>query len=321
MTVLLTIAWLPPALAGQRPWAVSRSDAGHPDFEGVWVNNSATPLERPAAFNGRARLTDGEVAELKRRAARIFATGSDFAIGDLFFQALIENPEQYKNPQALVGIEWLDDLEIESRTSLITDPPDGRLPALRPAARQRQAAAAARQNALAEAGSLSNVLRCITPGTPRVGGNAAGFNGHFQIFQSRDHVVILAEMMHQARIIPVSARPRLSDRVSQWDGDSRGRWDGDTLVVESANFSSKSNFRGAAEGLRVTERFTRTAADTLVQAITVSDPTTWERPWTAEIVLKRTTTPLFEIACHEGNRRSVEGMLNAARADEKARQK
>jgi hypothetical protein len=133
--------------------------------------------------------------------------------------------------------------------------------------------------------------------------------------------VVLAEMMHQARIIPVTPRPRLSDRLSQWDGDYRGRWDGETLVVESANFSSKSNFRGAAEGLRVTERFTRTAADIIVHAITVFDPTTWERPWTAEVHLKRTTTQLFEIACHEGNRRSIEGMLNAARADEAARQK
>jgi hypothetical protein len=175
LTALLAATSLPLVVADQRAGgdstrasarasAVPRTPEGRPSLEGVWVNNSATPLERPAAFKGRARLSDEEVADLKRRAARIFAPGSDFAIGDIFYQALIANPEEYKNPEAVIGIEWLDDLVIENRSSLITDPADGRLPALTPAGRQRQAATAARQSVRDEARSLSNILRCISQG-------------------------------------------------------------------------------------------------------------------------------------------------------------
>jgi hypothetical protein len=161
------------------------------------------------------------------------------------------------------------------------------------------------------------MIRCITFGMPRLGGNAASYNSYYQIVQTAAYVVIVGEVIHDARIIPLDGRPHLPPGLRQWHGDSRGRWEGDSLVVETTNFSSRSNFMGSGEHLRLVERFTRVAADKIDYEITVADPTTWTRPWTAVVQLKRTDDQMYEYACHEGNHHVVGGILAGARADEK----
>jgi hypothetical protein len=209
--------------------------------------------------------------------------------------------------------------EFDNRTSLIVDPLDGKIPTLTPEARQRQASADARQRLPAGPEDLSNPLRCITFGVPRLGGNfGAGPYSYYQILQGPGYVVVAMEIIHEARIIPLDGRPHLSRSIRQWNGDSRGRWEGKTLVVDTTNFSPNSYYMGSAENLHLIERFTRVAPDTINYEITLDDPTTWVRPWTAMIRLKQTHDKIYEFACHEGNQSVMVGMLAGARAEEKA---
>jgi hypothetical protein len=291
------------------------------------LNKSATPLERPKALEGRATLTDEEVAELRKRAARLFdgSGSSDFAGGDSFFQALLANPERYRNPNATGGSDDMVEREFDNRTSLIVDPPDGKIPPLTPEGQERFA----RSPAPAGGGArlpegpedFSTALRCITYGVPRLGvtnTTGAGPLGYYQIVQAPGYVTLVLEAIHEARIIPLDGRPHLPGSIRQWSGDSRGRWEGDTLVVDTTNFSSSDNFMGSAENLHLRERFTRVAPDTINYEITVSDPTTWTKPWTAVIRLRQSNERIFEYACHEGNYTVMRGMLAGARVQEKA---
>jgi len=290
---------------------------GQADLQGVWLSSSATPLERPAALHGRQYLTDVEVAELKKRAARLFKEGnSDFASGDNAFLAAYANVEQYKNPNISVGgANEMVDRDFDNRTSLIVDPPDGKLPPLTPEGQRRQTAAdEATKRPATRPEDLTNFIRCITFGVPRLGGNfGAGPYSYYQIFQTRGYVVLLQEMIHEARIIPLDGRPHLPRNIRQWNGDSRGHWDGKTLVVDTTNFSPQSYFMGSAENLHLVERFTRVAQDEIRYEFTVDDPTTWTKPWTAVIRLKHTDEKIFESACHEGNFRIMEDMLKSAK--------
>ena len=304
-----TTAWTPPL-----------TPDGHPDIQGVWLSNSATPLERPKALAGRELLTDQEVAALKARADEIFAAGaSDFAAGDNVFLAALAAVEQFRSPTSTENSVGMIPRAFDNRTSLIVDPPDGRLPPLTPEARERQdAAAAARPRFPRSAKDFSNAYRCITTGVPKLGGlYGAGHFGYYQILQTAQHVVVLTETIHDARIIPLDGRPHVRESVRQWNGDSRGRWDGRALVVETTNFCPSSSFMGSSDRLHLVERFTRVDADTIHYEITVTDPTTWTRPWTAMLPLQRTSERIHEFACHEGNRPML-GMLAAARADEEA---
>jgi hypothetical protein len=212
--------------------------------------------------------------------------------------------------------------EFDNRTSLIVDPPDGKLPPYTPEGQRRQVAADAAARGVASVAGLqdiNNANRCITYGVPRIGGNfGAGPYSYFQILQTPGYVVFFAEMTHEARIIPLDGRPHLPANIRQWTGDSRGRWEGKTLVVDTTNFSPKSNFMGSAENLHLVERFVRIAPDTLKYEVTIEDPTTWTRPWTASLRLKLTQQAIYEFACHEGNYDVMVGMLGAGRADEKA---
>jgi hypothetical protein len=325
---VLALAVSASPVAGQtKPWTPPLTPDGKPDLQGMWLNISATPLERPQQLAGRQFLTDEEVAELKKRAARLYSldANADFPGGDTFFLGLLANPEEFKNPNATGSVSVMIDREIENRTSLIADPADGRIPPLTAEGQARLAASptpnASGQNRAAGPEDLSNAMRCITYGMPRIGVqniNAAGPLGYYQILQTPGYLVLFLEAIHEARIIPLDGRPHLPQTMRQWTGDSRGRWEGHTLIVETTNFSSKSRFMGSAENLRVVERFTRVAADTVNYEITLDDPTTWTKPWTAVIHLKRTQDKVYEYACHEGNVETMEGILGAARADEKA---
>jgi hypothetical protein len=291
------------------------------------LNNSATPLERPKALEGRSSLTDEEVVNLRKRAARLFdgSNNSDFAGGDNFFLALLSGADQYTNPNKTTGgAEDMIQREFDNRTSLIVDPPDGKIPPLTAEGRERLARSptptAAGQPPPGGPEDLSTALRCLTYGTPRLGvnnTNSAGPLGYYQIVQTPGYVVLTLEAVHEARIIPLDGRPHLRSTVRQWSGDSRGRWEGNSLIIETTNFSPRGNFMGSAENLHLLERLTRTAPDTISYEVTISDPTTWTKPWTAEIRLKQTRDTLYEYACHEGNYHTMLGMLGAARAAEK----
>jgi len=333
LTLIMTLAAIVSPVAAQAPvaskpaaravkkWTVPRTPDGQPDLQGVWLSNSATPLERPKALEGRQFLTDAEVAELKKRADRLFKNGnSDYAAGDNAFLAALAGDEQYKNQAgATCGSGAMVQRDFDNRTSLIVDPPNGRIPPLTAAGQQRQAAADAATQRAAGPEDINNALRCITWGVPRLGGNfGAGPYSYYQIVQAPGYLVFLPEAIHDARIIPLDGRPHLPGSVRQWNGDSRGHWQGTTLVVDTTNFSPKSYFMGSAENLHLIERFTRVAPDRIDYEITLDDATTWTKPWTAIIRLKQTQDAIYEFACHEGNYTNMVGMLGAARAEEKA---
>ena len=313
---VLAILAAPPAPAATN-WALPRTSDGQPDLQGVWLSNGATPLERPKGLEGRPFLTDAEVAELKKRAARLFKeANSDFASGDNAFLAAYANVNRYENPNISQGstVDMVD-REFDNRTSLIVDPPDGKLPPLTPAGLQRVAKAdAATKRPPAGPEDFTNFIRCITFGTPRVGGNfGAGPYSYYQIFQTAGYVVLFTEMIHEARIIPLDGRPHLPKTIRQWSGDSRGRWEGKTLVVDTTNFSTKNYYMGSAENLHLVERFTRVSAGRLDYTVTIDDPTTWTKPWTAVVRLKATKDAIYEFACHEGNYVSMVGMLSGTK--------
>ena len=299
-------------------WTVPRTADGHPDLQGVWANNNATPLERPAALAGKALLTDAEVAALSAKAAELFSGDGDAAFGDDVFTAVVTGARKFTSSDPTTGTYnqfWIADRDIDNRTSLITDPPDGRLPAMTPEARARRERLAQERSQRGNSGPEDRSLqeRCITFGVPRL---SAAYNSYFQIFQSADHVAILMETIHDARIIPLDGRPH-TDNIPQWLGDSVGHWEGDTLVVDTKGYSPKSDFRGAHENLHVLERFTRVSANRIDYEVTVDDPLTWTRPWTVMIPLKLKQEQIYEFACHEGNE-GMAGILAGARAEEKA---
>ncbi len=326
--------FLPVSIAAQ-VWTPPRTPDGQPDLQGVWTDTSVTPLERPRVLGDRELLTDAEVAQLKERAARLFSNpASDFIPGDNLFLALWANADTVENPNATGNVFNMVPREFDNRTSLITEPPDGRLPPVTPEGRRRQleglasnlttpwqfgaasSTAARPARPLNGPEDLSNVLRCISWGVPKIAGNI-NYTGYQQIVQGPGYVVFLSEVNHEARVIPLDGRPHLPSRLRQWNGDSRGRWEGNTLVVETTNFSPKSFFMGSADGLHLVERFTRTSPSTIDYELTISDATTWTKPWTALIRLKSTDERLQEFACHEGNHHVVRGILGGARADEK----
>jgi len=281
-----------------------------PDLQGNWMNKNATPLERPKQLEGRERLTDAEVAELKARAIRIFDGGnSDAANGDAVFLAALANVDRYKSETATGPTMFLD-REFDNHTSLIIDPPDGKLPPYTLEGQQRRAAGAKASNMHSPPSrpdDMTPFQRCITFGVPMP--RPGPLTSYYQIVQSPGYVVIVMEAIHDARIIPVDGRPHLPQNIRTWNGDSVGHWEGHTLVVDTTNFSPKADFMGSAENLHLVEHFTRVAPDEIRYEITVDDPTTWVKPWTAVLRLKHTDEKLFEVACHEGNFEVMKDML------------
>jgi hypothetical protein len=308
-----------PTKAGtSKAWTPSRTPDGQPDLQGVWANNSITPLERPKALAGRPLLTDEELAVLKRKAAELFSGDGDAAFGDTLFETLLTDTQKFVSTDGKTGDYnqfWLVERDWDNRTSLVTDPSDGRIPALTEPAQQRQKAnAGLRERPAAGPEDRSLSERCITFGVPRLG---AAYNSYYQIVQSPGYVAITMETIHDARIIPLDNRPHIASNIRQWHGNSVGHWEGNTLVVDTTNYSPKSNFRGANEKLHIVERFTRVGPDTINYEVKVEDPTVWTRSWIAMIPLRRSTDLIYEYACHEGND-GLAGILAGARADEKA---
>jgi hypothetical protein len=289
---------------------------GKPSLEGIWANNNATPLERPKSLAGRAFLTEEEVAALRKRQDEIFAGDGDAAFGDAIFEAVISDVHKYKPTtfDASTGnynAFWLVERDFDNRTSLITDPADGRIPAMTDAAKARSARSMSSRslNEGPEARSLSE--RCITYGVPDL---LAGYNSYYQIVQTPKTVVFHAEKIHQARMIPLDGRRHMPANMRTWEGDSVGHWEGDTLVVDTVNL--RTGLRNASEHLHIIERFTRVGPKTINYEVTLDDPETWVKPWTLMIPLKRTDDHIYEYACHEGNS-GLAGILSGARAEER----
>ena len=296
--------------ATSKAWTPARTADGHPDLQGLWSNAILTPLERPDELAGKAVLTEQEAATYEK-------------------QTVERNNVDRRN--AIIGTEadvaraynnaWYDrgsKVEKSRRTSLIVDPPDGKIPPLTPEAQQRMADRAKARNLHPADGPEDRALneRCIlnnTTGPPMLPGP---YNNNYQIVQTPGAVVIVNEMIHEPRIVALDGRAHLPQSIRLWKGDSIGHWEGDTLVVDTTNFTDQTNFRGAGQNLHLVERFTRVDADTLRYEFTVDDPQSFTRPWTAAIDSAKTEGPILEYACHEGNY-GMRNLLSAARAEEK----
>jgi hypothetical protein len=288
---------------------------GHPDLQGVWNFNTNTPLERPREMGNRQILTDEEVAEREEQAR----------------QTRIDRPPRDGDPGTYNRF-WTDQPRVNKRTSMIVDPPDGRLPPRTPEAQRfQQAFEEARRGVdddaptpggwVHEIGPHGLSVRCIVgfnAGPPMTG---RSYNANVQVLQTPESVVLVNEMIHSARIIPLDGPPTLPSSIRQRLGDSRGHWDGNTLVVETTNFagmvSDFANDRPAGSTMRIIERFKLVDGDTLLYRFTVDDPSWFMNPWTAEIDMIRSDQALYEYACHEGNY-SVPNILAGTRAAEKA---
>ena len=329
-TALTLLIWAPASAAAQTaPTSTTpappRLADGRPDLQGVWDFRTVTPLQRPSGFGDRAVLTEEEAATNEARAERTQT-------------ALVES---IGGKIGAYNAFWFDlgtNVVTSLQTSLIVDPPDGRLPPLADGATRQFGSLTRdvpgarpvryRSGGIGLAGPEDRALaeRCLVgfnSGPPMM---PSGYNNNMQLFQTPDHVVVVNEMVHDARIIPLDGRPHLNG-IRQWMGDARGHWDGDTLVVESLNYTSKTSSYdpgttgglGSGETLHLTERFTRLDEDTLLYEYTVDDPATFTRPFTVALPMRKSDAPVFEYACHEGNY-GLLNILRGARADELARE-
>jgi len=303
------------AAAQSGKYTVPRTPDGKPDLQGTFTFATITPLQRPAALNGKDVLTPEEAAE--------FQDAENKRLNRDLFDPEKGQPSAGYPGRAQGGVlsyndfwyERGDQLTSDRRTSLIIDPPDGRIP-FSADTRKRMAERAARTDAgmFDDPEDLSLVDRCIlgfNAGPPMVSGT---YNNNLQIVQSPGYVVIFNEMVHNARIIPTDGRPH--GPTPQWTGDSRGHWEGDTLVVETVNFKRETSLQGSTAQTKVVERFTRIDAKTIDYRYTITDPTAHTRPWTASMPLRAIDDQLFEYACHEANY-GMEGVLRGARFREK----
>jgi hypothetical protein len=301
-------------------WTPPRTSDGRPDFQGIWTTQTFTPLERPQRYAGREFLTEEEATELTKLLTQAGVdplAGGIFALSDEERRKRIHqaDPTHYNNA------DWLTTRQPKGlssrRTSLITDPADGKLPPQTPEARQRAAA----RRAVAgfdsyEARPLQE--RCVVwthEGPPMM---PPAYNDVLQIIQTPGYVVIYRELETAPRIIPTESRPHIAQAIRQFSGDSRGRWEGDTLIVETTNFTDKTAFQGSSAAMRVVERFKRVSADRIVYQFTVDDPATWTSPWSAEIPMLQTEGPLYEYACHEGNYGMLHTLMGARFTDKLA---
>ena len=316
--VIAVVSLAPVGVAGQAPsgaakkaktWTAPRTPDGQPDLQGFWTNASYTPLERPKNVT-KEFYTREEAAQFEKRFVDTEAEQTEpGTVPDVHYDYT-----QFGLDRSLAGYSR------SLRTSLIVDPRDGRIPPMTAEGQKRVAERAEARKRMGgpydAAQNLPLGARCVIMdrvGPPMLYGN---YNNNYQIVQAPGYVMILVEMLHDTRIIPLDGRAHVPQNVRQWTGSYRGHWEGDTLVVETTNFNGKNPFRGSSENMRLIERFTRADENTIRYQFTVDDPATWARPWSAELPMKKTIGPLFEHACHEGNY-GLYNILAGTRADEK----
>ena len=311
-SVLIAVALASFASAQKKPWRPPETPFGQPDLQGVWTNPTITPFERPAELAGKAVLTKEEAAALEKEAAESNVDRAPTKPGDV----------------GAYNRVWFDSgtkVVSTMQTSLVVEPADGRVP-VKPTAEAKRDYDAAHITESYEYMSVWD--RCITRGVP-AGMFPAGYNNAYQIIQTPGFVTILYEMIHEARIIPVNGSAHLPSNIRQWNGDSRGHWEGNTLVVDTTNYNGKGWIATSAatgrikgipqsESLHVVERFTRSDADTITYEVTIDDPNVYTKPWKVSIPLARDQSyQLYEYACQEGNH-AVTNILSGGRAAEKA---
>jgi len=300
-----------PTPAAAKKYVVPRTPDGQPDLQGYWTNSTYVPLERPDKVT-KAYYTEQEFAAMiKDAAARESEQTEPGTVADVHYDF------------TQFGLDRSQSAFVKSdlRTSLIVDPANGKMPPLTPEGQKRNADRAAERRRMgATTDAVQNMpigTRCLImagSGPPMMN---AGYNSNYQIVQSPGYVMILVEMIHDARIIPLEGKQAaLPETMRQWMGDSRGHWDGDTLVIETTNLNGKNPFRGSSDRMKVTERLSRVDANTLSYRFTIDDPATWTQPWTAEAPMTKSVGPIFEHACHEGNY-GVRNTLAGARLEEK----
>jgi hypothetical protein len=305
-SLLITV----PASAQSREYKAPRTPDGKPDLQGTFTFRTITPLQRPTALAGKDVLTPQEAAE--------FETAENIRLNRDLYDPEKGQPSAGYPPRSQGGVLSYNDfwyergnqLTEDKRTSLIVDPPDGRIP-LAPRSGGGRNAGGGRYD---HPESLSLADRCLlgfNSGPPMI---SSTYNNNVLIVQTRDYVVLQTEMIHEARIVPLNGRAH--GTLPRWIGDSRGRWEGDTLVVETVNFKRETSLAGSSATTRLVERFTRVGPDTIKYEFTVSDPTTLTRPWTAVEPLTRIDDQIYEYACHEGNY-GMTGILSGARFLEK----
>ena len=306
----------PQTTTAGKTWTPPRTSDGKPDLQGIWTDNTLTPLERPKKFGAKEFYTDQEFADLTRRARQ----GEKVEEADLGAAA----PQAVRYDLEVYGFDRTK-LRFAStkRTSLIVGP-EGVVPPMLPQATKRNAERAA-MNRGHEFDSHENrplQERCILMGQERIPMIPGANEGNLLlIVQGAGYVSLLHEIDHSTRVIPTDGRPHVPQNIRQWQGDSVGHWEGNSLVVDTTNFMNLTNYRGSGEKLHLVERFSRTADDTMIYQFTVEDPETWAKPWTAEVPWTKTKGPVYEYACHEGNT-MISTILRGARvAEEEAAQK
>ena len=287
--------------------SIPRAADGHPSLDGIWSNATRTPLERPAEFAGKATLSDAEAKEWEQKEHQAWQELDGTSEGPLHKTKGSEGTGAYNVLFYDMG-NGLARVDGVKRTSMVIDPPDGRIPPMVPAARGRFARRANAVNDVKDRGLSERCIITSMSGPPML---PTLYNNNYQIVQTPDAVMILVEEIHDVRIIHMNAQHK-PDNVRQWTGDSIGHWDGDTLVVETTNFTNQTHFRGSSKDLKVTERFRRVDANTILYKATLDDPSTWTKPWTLELPFLAQKGPIYEYACHEGNY-AIEDILGGAR--------
>ncbi|HEY5619906.1 MAG TPA: hypothetical protein VIK60_18335 [Vicinamibacterales bacterium] len=311
LIVLVALMWsatIP--VAGQaRAYRAPRTPDGQPDLQGFWTNTTYTPLQRPKEITKEFYTREEALEILKTSAVLESEQTEPGTIPDVHYDFTQFGLDRNQGGLAL-----------NLRTSLIFDPPNGQLPPMTAEGQKRTAARAeARKRMGRPTDAVQNQslsVRCILmdrAGPPMLPG---AYNNNYQIVQAPGYVMILVEMIHEPRIIPIDGRAHLPQHVRSLTGNPTGRWEGETLVVETTNFTDKTGFQGSSENMRLTERFTRVAEDRILYQFTIDDPATWTRPWSAELPMQKTIGPIFEHACHEGNR-GLYNTLAGARAEDK----
>ena len=300
-----------------KAWTPPRTADGKPDLQGIWTDNTLTPFERPKDLGSKEFYSDQELADLTKR-VRDARPGERVEGAELG----AANPQEIRYDLEIYGFDRNKVRFTSKRTSLVIGP-EGVVPPMLPQARERNAAAAAKLKGHEFDGPENRSLseRCILLNQIRIPMTPAANEGNLlQIVQGPGYVTLLHEIDHSTRVIPTDGRPHIPQSIRQWQGDSVGHWEGNTLVVDTTNFTNLSSYRGSSENLHLVERFTRTADDTMTYQFTVEDPTTWAKPWSAEIPWTKTQGPVYEWACHEGNT-MIATILRGARVEEEAAQK
>lgn len=294
------------ASAQDANWKLPRTIDGHPDLQGVWSNNTITPVERPEVFGDKEYLTDEDIAFLQKRISEITEDDGDALFGSGVLAAAFSGEAQSYDPTTgNYDQSWLAERQVHGRTSQIIDPPNGKYPPRTERAIAMANAGAERRKDHPADSWLDRPLseRCVSYGAPYLG---SGYNSYWQIVQSKDHVVLVQEMIHDVRVVPLVEMPHVDADIKLWHGDSRGYWDGDTLVIETTNYSDKSGYGPDTSAKVNVERLTRLSDSALQYEITSRDPGSYTAPYTRQIIFDHSADPIYEYACHEGNY----GMMN-----------